>query len=234
MVDEKPRVLIVDDEQSICDLLYDELSEQGYTCTAVLDGNEATSKLVAENFDVVLLDIKLGSISGMEVLKEIRSNHHDTATIMITGINHLDTAVEAMKLGASDYIVKPFELDRLNNSLRTVWEAKKHSPERRDKPNNKEPFNRMNAIARGVEAKLDSVDNHTKIVTERTIDVARQLGVPEKEIKGWAAARARQDAERDRVIKSSLDKLKLSPIAQYMIGVTELHQYIPDFSEPQN
>jgi len=58
---------------------------------------------------------------------------------------------------------------------------------------------------------------------------AAYIGTPK-----WAAARARQDAERDRVIKSSLDKLKLNPIAQYMIGVTELHRYIPDSSEPQN
>ncbi len=120
MVSKKPNVLIVDDEQVVCDLLHDELSERGYLCTTVLSGDDALGKLAKQDFDVVLLDIRLPGMSGMEVLREIWLNHGNTATIMITAVNDVDTAVEAMKLGASDYIVKPFDLDRVNTSIRAA------------------------------------------------------------------------------------------------------------------
>jgi len=125
MISQKPKVLIVDDEQVVCDLLHDELTERGYQSTAVLTGNDALAKLDKEDFEVVLLDIRLPGISGMEVLTKIRSNHRNTATVMITAVNDVDTAVTAMKLGALDYIVKPFDLDRVATSIRTALETRK-------------------------------------------------------------------------------------------------------------
>lgn len=247
MINKKPSVLIVDDEPVVCDLLRDELSERGYPCTAAYNGNDALIKLATQRFGLVLLDIKLPGMSGIEVLREIRANHPYTVAIMITGVNNVDTAVEAMKLGASDYIVKPFDLDRVNASVSTVLEAKKCLPEGRDnqtrlcvgnkeeeKPAMEAPLNQMNAIAFGVEAKQELLDDHLKIVTQRTIEIAQQLGIPEKEIQRWAAARVRQDSERDRLVRSSLDKLKRSPVGQYIMGVTELHRYTPRSSESQN
>ena len=68
MVNEKPRVLIVDDDQVVCELLCGELEEHGYLCATALSGNDALSKLVTQDFDVVLLDIRLPGISGIEVL----------------------------------------------------------------------------------------------------------------------------------------------------------------------
>jgi len=201
MVYKKPSVLIVDDEQVVCDLLQDELSERGYLCTTVLDGNEALVKLATGYFDVVLLDIRLPGMSGMEVLREIWLNHSNTATIMITAINDVATAVEAMKLGASDYIGKPFDLDRVDASIRTALETK---------PATDKPSTEMDAIARGVEAKHDSLFHRSWVVTQRTIGIARQLGIAEKEIQRWVAAKAKLNSERDRLIKSKLSKSKLS------------------------
>ncbi len=125
MVSKKPSILIVDDEQVVCDVLYEELTERGYLCTAVLTGNDALAKLDTEDFDVVLLDIRLPGISGLEVLTKIRSNHRSTAAIMVTAVNDVGTAVVAMKLGALDYIVKPFDLDRVATGIRTALETKK-------------------------------------------------------------------------------------------------------------
>ncbi len=125
MISKNPRVLIVDDEQVVCDLLHDELSEGGYQCTTVLSGDDALAKLAAQDFDVVLLDIRLPGMSGMEVLREIWLNHGNTATIMITAVNDVGTAVEAIKLGASDYIVKPFGLNKIDTSIRTALETKR-------------------------------------------------------------------------------------------------------------
>jgi len=124
MVWKKPSVLIVDDESVVCDVLYDGLSERGYLCTTVLNGNEALAKLATEDFNVVLLDIRLPGMSGMEVLWEIWLKQGNTATIMITAVNDVNTAVKAMKLGASDYLVKPFDLDRVETSIRTASDRK--------------------------------------------------------------------------------------------------------------
>ena len=180
MVSKKPRVLIVDDEQVVCDVLHKGLGERGYLCTIVLSGNDAVAKLAADDFEVVLLDIRLPGMSGMEVLREIWLKHGNTATIMITAVNDVATAVEAMKLGASDYIVKPFDLDRVDSSIRTALQAK---------PAARKSSAEIDAIARGIEAKLDPLSNYSKTVTQRTVDIARQLGIAEEGIEAWAAVK---------------------------------------------
>ena len=199
MVNKKPSVLIVDDEQVICDVLYNELSERGYLCATALSGKDALAQLASEDFDVVLLDIRLPGMSGMEVLREIWLNHGNTATIMITAVNDVNTAVEAMKLGASDYLVKPFDLDKVNASINTALETKQGT---------KEPPAEMDAIARGVEAKFDPFSSYSKLVTQRTIDIARQLDIAEGEIQGWATAKAVLYSERNKVTKLTLSKSK--------------------------
>lgn len=198
MTTKKPSVLIVDDERVVCDLLHDELSERGYLCTAVLNGNDALTKLAKEDFDTVLLDIRLPGMSGMEVLREMWLNHSDTVVIMITATNDVATAVLAMKWGASDYITKPFNMERIDASIGTALAKRTAS----------KSSARMDAIAGGVEAKLDPYAGYSKVVTQRTIDIARQLGIAEEEIQGWATAKETLDSKRKRAAKSSLGKLK--------------------------
>jgi len=187
----------------VCDLLRDDLNERGYLCTTVLSGKDALIKLAIEDFDAVLLDIRLPGMSGMEVLREIWLNHSKTATIMITAVNDVDTAVEAMKLGAADYIVKPFELDRVATSIRTTLETR---------PVTGKVSCEMDVLAQGVERKVESITHYSWIVTERTMGVARQLGIAEEEIQQWAESRAKLDSERERAIKSLLDKLRRNPL----------------------
>jgi len=201
MISQKPRVLIIDDEQTVCDILHEELGEHGYTCTTAINGNDALDKLATQDFDVALVDIRLPGISGMNVLKKMQLNHSHIAAIMITAVNDVDTAVEAMKLGASDYIVKPFELDKLTATIRAALQTKKSLLEE------SKDFSEMNAIARGVEVKLDSLHNHSKVVVQRTNELAQQLGISKRKIQRWSAARSKLDAERNRVVESSLSKL---------------------------
>lgn len=234
MVNEKPRVLIVDDDQVVCELLCGELEEHGYLCATALSGNDALSKLVAQDFDVVLLDIRLPGISGIEVLREMKLNQCRTVAIMITAINDVKTAIEAMKLGAFDYIVKPFDLDRVNTSIRTLVENQECPSEKGDKQSTKDFLNQMDAIAYGVEARIDLLTGRSPRVIQRTIDVAQYLGITEAEIQEWVGARVMQDSERRRIIKSLLDKLERSPLTQYMLGMTEPHVYIPKCNELQN
>lgn len=190
MAGKNPRVLIVDDEPVVCDLLHEGLSERGYLCTAVLNGNDALTKLAKEDFDVVLLDIRLPGMSGMDVLREIWLNHSNTAAIMITAVKDVDTAVEAMKLGAADYIVKPFDLDKVEASIHTALESK---------PAADKPPTELDAIARGIEAKAGH--GYSKMVAQRTIDIARKLNISDKEIQKWAAAQAQLDFKRGNIIK---------------------------------
>ena len=128
MVCKKLQILIVDDEPAICDVLKDDLTELGYLCTTALDGCEAVTKLEEREFDVALLDIKMPGMSGLEVLKKIRTDCHNTATIMITCVDSIDAMAAALKLGAWDYIIKPFDLDEVSSNIRKLLENKKRLP----------------------------------------------------------------------------------------------------------
>jgi DNA-binding response OmpR family regulator len=244
MVSTKPSVLIVDDEQVVCDFLHDELSELGYPCTTALNGNDALAELLAHDFDVALLDIRLPGISGMKVLAEIRSNHPNTLAVMITAINDVNTAVEAIKLGASDYIVKPFGIDRLCTSIHKALVDSTHSVGEKEcqpptrlggKEAEEESTHRIDVIAFGVEANLDSLDGHSSTVTERTIDLARELGIDEAEIQRWADMRAKLDYEKKKRIEYLLNKLERNPLAQDILGMlSDLYRYKPKSSGSEN
>ena len=227
MASNKVKILIVDDEQVVCDLLHDELSERGYLCTSVLNSNEALSKLRTHYFDVALVDIRLPGISGIELLRKMCSKHHNTAVIMITAINNIDTVVEAMRLGALDYIVKPFDIDRVSSSISTVLENRKYLLAKKDSQITEESFNLMNAIAQGIEAKLGLLDGHSKIVTQRTIVTARELGITDAEIRKWVAARNRFDCMKE-------GQRERNTLTQNIIGITEVYLYTRKSSEAQN
>jgi len=234
MVSGKAKILIIDDEQDVCDILGDELTDQGYCCTKVLDGTDALREMAIHHFDIVLLDLRLPGLSGMEVLARIQSAYPHTSAIAITAVNNLETAVKAMKVGASDYIVKPFKLDRVNTSVHTLLENKERLSETKHRQTTENSFDPMNAIAFGVETKLELHDNHSQIVTQRTVRIAQQLGICEEEIQRWAAARGRLESERHKIMRASLSKLEHSPLAQYIMGMTAPHLYRSECSESQN
>jgi DNA-binding response OmpR family regulator len=106
-------ILVVDDEESIRDIVSRRLEEEGYQCTTASDGKEALWKSFMHDFDLVLTDIKMPGMSGLEVLSQIANDHPDTGVVMITALAETKTAVEAMKIGAFDYVTKPFNLDDL-------------------------------------------------------------------------------------------------------------------------
>ena len=190
MAGKKTSVLIVDDEQVVCEFLDDELSERGYLCTTALDGNAALAELETGHFDVVLLDIRLPGISGMEVLREVLVRHRNIAIIMVTAINDVDTAVEAMKLGASDYIVKPFDPDAVEASIRGAAKTRRTSGRH---------LSEMDAIASGVKVLLDPYLGYSEMVTQRTVDIARRLGIDEEQIQTWSTEETKLDSNKVKV-----------------------------------
>ena len=111
------RVLIVDDEAVVRNGISRALQKRGMFTELASSGREALDFLNDQAFDLVLLDIRMPDMDGIEVLKRIRTGHPETEVIMITGYPTIDSAVHSVKLGALDYLVKPFRLDDLEASL---------------------------------------------------------------------------------------------------------------------
>jgi DNA-binding NtrC family response regulator len=107
------RILIVDDEEIVIRSCLRILADDEFQVESVQDGREALKKIEENPYDVVILDIMMPNIDGLEVLRRVKETHPNVDVIMITGLSQVDTAVQAMKLGAFDYISKPFEPDEL-------------------------------------------------------------------------------------------------------------------------
>ncbi|MCP4147769.1 MAG: sigma-54-dependent Fis family transcriptional regulator [bacterium] len=113
MFQEQIKILIIDDDPSIRNMLAIVLKRSGYTVTVADNGMAALERLKKELFDLIISDIKMPNISGIELLKKIKSINKEIPVIMITAYASANDAVEAMKLGAEDYVTKPFNLDEL-------------------------------------------------------------------------------------------------------------------------
>jgi len=107
------RLLLVDDEQSFVDVLSKRLTRRGLTVTTALCGAEALRLLRKMEFDVMILDLKMEEMSGLDVLKTVRIVAPETPVIMLTGHGSEQSAREGITLGASDYLLKPCDLDEL-------------------------------------------------------------------------------------------------------------------------
>ena len=118
-------VLVVDDERPTRLLMEKELPRAGYTVTTAESGEEALEKIRSAEFDVILLDLKMPGIGGMEALRRIKDSGALGEVVILTGHPDVDTAIAAMKLGAYDYLTKPFKLSELEEILRRAAERKR-------------------------------------------------------------------------------------------------------------
>src|SRR4030042_7069313 len=107
------RILVVDDEYLIRWTLEQNLTKEGYEVLVAETGEEALEKVEQEALDLVLLDIKLPGMDGYEVLERLTEKDRDVVPIMITAFDDVERVVKAMRLGAFDYITKPFDFDRV-------------------------------------------------------------------------------------------------------------------------
>ena len=121
----KPKILIVDDEPDICRALEFLITKEGYDVSSVNSGEDAIEKIKQVSFDVIVTDIKMGKVDGMGVLEKAKEISPDTAVIMMTAFASIESAVEAMKRGAADYIVKPFLNEEIKLTIRRLLEQKK-------------------------------------------------------------------------------------------------------------
>ena len=115
------KILIVDDDDAIRDTLYELLSEQ-YVCQTAETAEKAWARLEADSYDVVLTDISMPGLSGLELLGHIRQKYAETPVIIISGIGDQEHARGLIKLGAFDFLLKPFSLDVVEKSVRRAVE----------------------------------------------------------------------------------------------------------------
>src|SRR5271157_718580 len=111
-------VLVVDDDPTICELLTTMLNLSGFISQSCTSGEEAFKLLSKYTFDAIISDLNMGGISGLELLEATRRLAPHTAFLMATGVSDVAVGVTAMKQGAADYLLKPFQLDAVMASLR--------------------------------------------------------------------------------------------------------------------
>ncbi|MBM4445794.1 MAG: response regulator [Chloroflexi bacterium] len=184
----KAKILIVDDEIRVREILSRKLTDDGYHCLTAPDGNSALKLVKTDQVDLILLDIMMPGKPGPEVLQEIKTTHPDIAVIMITAIADIQTAINLMRLGAYDYIIKPVELNVLSISMDRALEKRKLMIENRDyqlhleqrvaeqtKKIRQSFLNSTTSLAYALEAKDKYTHGHSERVTEIAVAVAREL-----------------------------------------------------------
>lgn len=124
------KVLLVDDEKAFVDLLSERIGLRGFSVGTALNGEEALDKIEAEGFDVVILDVAMPGMGGIETLREIKARQPLLQVIMHTSNTTVSTAVEGMKLGAYDYLIKPSEIDELVEKIKGAHAIKNEHEER--------------------------------------------------------------------------------------------------------
>jgi DNA-binding NtrC family response regulator len=159
----KGRLLIVDDEKVAVKNLEHVMTKEGYEVVATQSGANALAHLERQDFDVVLTDLRMDKVDGMQILAKCREAHPDTEVVLITGYATLESAVDAMKHGAFYYIAKPFRLDEVRKVVAEAIEKV-----------------RLRSENRALREQVESFQGKVKIITQdagiqRLLDMARQI-----------------------------------------------------------
>jgi two-component system, NtrC family, response regulator PilR len=120
----KPRILVVDDEESIREFLEIMLKKEGYEVTCAEDGLKAKDLLAKRSFDMVISDLQMPNMTGIELLKHVKESYPDLTFMLITAFGTTESAVEAMKMGAYDYLTKPFKIDEVRINIQNALRSK--------------------------------------------------------------------------------------------------------------
>jgi response regulator RpfG family c-di-GMP phosphodiesterase len=204
-MDAKPqiRILVVDDDPTICELLTTKLKFSGFLSQSCTSGEDALKVLAKEKFDAIISDLNMPGISGLELLAATRRIVPHTAFLMATGVGDVSVGVTAMKQGAADYLLKPFQMEAVVVSLRRALETKRMEAElaeyRQDLENKvKERTKELEAAKEKIEltydetlealgAALDLRDNdtagHSQRVTFYSLEMAKALNFSSDELR---------------------------------------------------
>ncbi|TYB31433.1 MAG: response regulator [Candidatus Mcinerneyibacterium aminivorans] len=139
-------ILIIDDEKNIRMTLEKALAEDNYSIDMAINGEEALKKIKDKHYSVILLDLKLPGMDGIEVLEKINELDYETNIIIITGYGSIESAVKTMKLGAIDYLRKPFKPEKIRELVNEVYE--KYDIKIDENAENTEDFNKIINLAK--------------------------------------------------------------------------------------
>lgn len=229
----KQRILIVDDEAAIRRLIHLKLSREGYSCEEADSAEQALIKLSSNQIELVILDVNMPGKSGMDVLPEIKSNHHDTMVIMATAVAETSVAVECMKRGAEDYISKPFNLDDVAMSVERTLEKRELQRQIREYQQSLEEkvgeqtkeirklfLGAIEALVFALEAKDKYTGGHSRRVAETAVVIGNKLGLSEEEIEDFRWAGLLHDVGKiavDQMIQNKQGKLTSGEYEHMMI-----------------
>jgi cyclic di-GMP phosphodiesterase len=197
------RLLVVDDERAVCALLAGVLTQAGFECRSCSSGEEALAYLSREPFEAVISDLSMPGMSGLDLLKEVRTKHPRVTFLIATGQNDVRVGVEAMKEGASDYLVKPFALNEVAASVARALDKKRLELEIENYRQHLEQMveqrtKQLQAAMRRIEmtydetlealgAALDLRDNetagHSRRVTRYSVEIAKAIGCSAEQLK---------------------------------------------------
>ena len=200
---ENERILVVDDEPAVCALLVERLTPAGFECRSSTSGKEALDLLQSETFDAIISDLNMPGISGLELLEKSRRQHPLTAFLMVTGVDDIRVAIQAMKQGADDYLVKPFQFDAVLSSVQRALERKRLERQVEDYRHNLEKMveqrtRQFQAALKRIEltydetlealgAALDLRDNetagHSQRVSRYCLEMAQAMGISAERLK---------------------------------------------------
>lgn len=199
----KDRILIVDDEEMICNLLVRSLTREGYSCVTANNGREALNFFNEDNYSVVISDIIMPKMDGLELLKMIKDLRPGALVIMITGYPEIETALEAMRLGAYDFIIKPLNLELVALTVKKALEKKRLEEEIETYQRNleklveqrtakfqqalqilnKSHLDLSKVLARAMEAKDPFNRGHSDRVRRMSLQIAVPLGLTRERLK---------------------------------------------------
>ncbi len=114
------RLLVVEDEKVLCDMIVQSLRRAGYEVDFCYDGNRASEYMASESYDLIVLDLNLPEINGMELLQELRSHDKETKVLILSARSEVTDKVAGLDAGANDYLSKPFHLDELEARIRSL------------------------------------------------------------------------------------------------------------------
>ncbi len=198
----QPSLLIVDDEALVRRTLRRNLSIEGFTCQEAASADEAIQSLKNKPSEVVILDIRMPGKSGTELLPEIKGSFPETAVVMATAVVDPDVIVQCMKDGAQDYITKPFDVDRIVDSLRQVLSKRnleldlnnlrkklQGKSDEQTRIIQKTFAGAVESLISALEAKDLYTGGHSRRVTDIAVEIGKKMGLSDDELEDlhWAA-----------------------------------------------
>jgi len=189
------KIMLVDDETAICEMLSKRLAAEEFLCRTCANGHEAMEWLLREPYDVVISDLRMPGMPGLTLLEQVRSKFPQTGFIVVTGVDDVLTGIQAMKQGATDYLVKPFEAEAVVRSVHGAMEKRRLELELQTHRQRLEEMveqrtKQLHAAMRRIEvtydetlealaASLDLRDNetagHSRRVTRYSLEIAKAM-----------------------------------------------------------